>query len=49
VDLGFVSLNRRGERSKKLTQSVRKVALIPPNMVYITTPSGRRKQAGDWS
>jgi hypothetical protein len=28
-----------------LTQSVKNVALIPPNMVYKTTPSGRRKQA----
>lgn len=27
------------------TQSVKKVALIPPNMVYITTPNGSRKQA----
>lgn len=26
-------------------QSVKKVALIPPNMVYITTPNGSRKQA----
>jgi hypothetical protein len=24
---------------------VRKVALMPPNMVYTTTPRGRRKQA----
>jgi hypothetical protein len=28
-----------------LTQSVRNVALIPPNIVYITTPNGSRKQA----
>ena len=26
-------------------QSVKNVALIPPNMVYITTPSGSKKQA----
>lgn len=26
-------------------QSVKNVALIPPNMVYITTPNGNRKQA----
>lgn len=26
-------------------QSVKKVALIPPNIVYITTPKGKRKQA----
>ena len=25
--------------------SAKKVALIPPNMVYTTTPSGSRKQA----
>lgn len=25
------------------TQSVRKVALMPPNMVYSTTPTGSRK------
>ena len=30
---------------KVWTQSVRKVALIPPNMVYITTPRGNKKQA----
>lgn len=29
----------------KFTQSVKNVALIPPNMVYRTTPKGRRKQA----
>lgn len=28
-----------------LTQSVRKVALIPPNIVYIATPNGNKKQA----
>lgn len=28
-----------------LTQSVKKVALIPPNMVYITTPKGSKKHA----
>ena len=33
------------EARGKLTQSVRKVALIPPNIVYITTPSGSKKQA----
>ena len=30
---------------KVWTQSVRKVALIPPNMVYIMTPNGSKKQA----
>ena len=29
----------------KPTQSVKKVAFIPPNMVYMTTPNGSRKQA----
>ena len=29
----------------KLTQSVKNVALIPPNMVYMTTPKGSKKQA----
>ena len=27
------------------TQSVKNVALIPPNMVYMTTPNGSKKQA----
>ena len=27
------------------TQSVKNVALIPPNMVYIMTPNGSKKQA----
>lgn len=30
---------------KVWTQSVRKVALMPPNMVYIMTPNGSKKQA----
>jgi len=29
-------------RMKVCTQSVRKVALRPPTMVYATTPTGRR-------
>ena len=29
----------------KLTQSVKNVALMPPNMVYRTTPRGSKKQA----
>lgn len=32
-------------RIKVWTQSVKNVALIPPNMVYMTTPNGSRKQA----
>ena len=38
-------VNRIISRMTVWTQSVRKVALIPPNMVYTTTPNGRRKQA----
>ena len=30
---------------KVWTQSVRKVALMPPNIVYIITPRGSKKQA----
>lgn len=33
------------QRNRLLTQSVRKVALIPPNKVYIKTPTGNRKHA----
>lgn len=35
----------RDSEGERLTQSVKKVALMPPNNVYINTPTGKRKQA----
>ena len=41
----MLELGRFKLRGEEQTQSVKKVALIPPNMVYKMTPSGNKKQA----
>jgi len=45
MNLESIKTNYSDSIFSKLTQSVKKVALIPPNIVYRTTPRGSKKHA----